>query len=98
MKAALPSRGCARKTGRCPPSRKALDLRRAIRSCRAKGFPPHSQFLAELLTSAPVHLDLCTAEIGIEILHGLGGFLRLVAGRLSRLELHSDVSVTAVAQ
>src|SRR4029077_10558807 len=98
MKGVPRSPASDRKTDRCPPFQKAAGRQRANRSCLIEGFPPHSQFLAKLLTSAPVNFYLRTAEIRIEILHGLGGFLRLVARRVKRLKLHCDMRVTAVAQ
>src|SRR6478735_4476362 len=98
MREAPPSPACDRKTDRCPPFQKAAGRRRANRSSPAEGFPPHSQFLAKLLTSAPIDFYLRAAEIRIEVLHGLGRFLRLVAWRLRRLKLNRDVRITAVAQ
>src|ERR1043166_2661610 len=98
MKEALQSLAFGRKTDRCLPFRKAADLRRANRSCRAESFPTHSQFLAKLLTGAPVNFYLRTAEVGIEILDRLRRFICLVARDLRRFELHCDVCITAVAQ
>src|SRR6266481_8545418 len=98
MREAPPSPVCDRKTDRCLPFQKAVGLRRANRSSPAEGFPPHSQFLAKLLTSAPINFYLRAAEIRIEVLHGLGRFLRLVAWRLRRLKLHRDVRIAAVPQ
>src|SRR6267154_1159795 len=98
MRGAPLSPACDRKTDHCPLFQKAAGLRRANRSSPAEGFPSHSQFFAKLLTSAPINFYLRAAEIRIEILHGLGGFLRLVAWRLRRLKLHRDVRVTAVAE
>src|SRR5215471_16414444 len=98
MKEVLRSPACARKIGRCPPFQKAAGLQRANRSCLAEGFPPQSQFLTKLLTSTPINFYLRTAEIRIEVLHGLGRFFRLASRRIRRLKLHRDVCVTAVAQ
>src|SRR4029453_3538601 len=98
MRGAPLSPACDRKTDRCPPFQKAAGLRRANRSSPAEGLPPHSQFLAKLLTSAPINFYLRAAEIRIEILHGLGRFVRLLAWRVRRLQLHRDVCITAVAQ
>src|SRR6478736_1026108 len=98
MKEAPPSRAYDRKTGRCPPFQKAAGRRKAIRSSPAESFPAHSQILAKLLTSAPINFYLRAAEIRIEVLYGLGRFLRLVAWRVRRFKLHGDVRITAVAQ
>src|ERR1041384_6470105 len=98
MKGVLQFHACDRKTDRYPPFRKAADRRKANRSCRAESLPSHSQFLAKLLTGAPINFHLRTAEIRIEIFHGLGRFFDLVAGALRRLELYRDVRVTTVAQ
>src|SRR5512132_3094361 len=98
MREALPSPACDRKTDRCPPFQKAADLRSANRSSPTESFPPHSQFLAKFLTSSPISFYLRAAEIRIEVLHGLGRFLRLVTRRVRRLKLHRDVRITAVAQ
>src|SRR4029453_11076291 len=97
MRGAPLSPACDRKTDRCPPFQKAAGLRRANRSSPAEGLPPHSQFFAKVLTSAPIDFYLRAAKIRIEILHGLGSFLRLVAWRVRRLKLHRDVRITAVA-
>src|SRR6476646_9037022 len=98
MKEAPPSRACDRKTDRYPPFQKAAVRRRANRSSAAEGFPAHSQILAKLLTSAPINFYLRAAEIRIEVLHGLGRFLCLLAWRVRRLYLHCAVRVTTVAQ
>src|SRR5215475_3338544 len=98
MTEAPPSLACDRKTDRCPLFQKAAGRQRANRSCRTESFPPHSQFLAKLLASAPIDFYLRAAEIRIEVLHGLGGFLRLFARRFRRLQLHCDVRIAAVAQ
>src|SRR6266511_3785372 len=98
MREAPPSPGCDRKTDRCPPFQKAAGRQKAIRSSSAESFPPHSQFFAKLLTSAPINFDLRATEIRIEILHRLGRFLRLVTWCLRRVKLPRDVCVTAVAQ
>src|ERR671919_2005758 len=98
MKEAPQSPGWDRKTDRCPPFQKAAGLRRANRSSSVESFPPHSQFLAKLLASAPINFHLRAAEIRIQVLHGLGRFLRLVTGRIRRLKLHRDMRVAAVAQ
>src|SRR3954454_5138278 len=84
---APPSRVCDRKTDRCPPFQKAAGRQKANRSSAVEGFPSHSQFLAKLLTSAPINSYLRAAEIGSEVLHGLDCCLRLIARRLSRLKL-----------
>src|SRR4029077_9582059 len=98
MREAPPSPVCDRKTDRCPPFQKAAGRQRANRSSPAESLPPHSQFLAKLLTSAPINFYLRAAEIRIEVPHGLGRFLRLVARRLRRLKLHRNVRIAAVAQ
>src|SRR6266576_1451987 len=98
MKEAPRSPACDRKTDRCPPFQKVAGRRRANRSSSCESFPPHSQVLAKLLTSAPIDFYLRAAEIRVEIFHGLGSFLRLVAWRVRRLKLHRDVRITAVAQ
>src|SRR5260370_27832943 len=98
MREAPLSPACDRKTDRCPLFQKVADLRMANRSFPAEGFPSHSQFLAKLLTSTPINFYLRAAEIRIEVLHGLGRFLRLVAGRLRWLKLHRDVRIAAVPQ
>src|SRR6266513_5781638 len=98
MKEALPSPACDRKIDRCPPFQKVAGRQRANRSSPCESFPPHSQVLAKLLTSAPIDFYLRAAEIRVEILHGLAGFLSLVAWRVRRLKLHRDVRVTAVTQ
>src|SRR5215211_6149993 len=98
MKASPRSPACDRKTDRYPLFQKAVGQQMANRSSPAECFPSHSQFFAELLTSAPIDFYLRTAEIRIKILHGLGRFLRLVPRRIGRLELHSDVRIPAVAQ
>src|SRR5215471_15221762 len=98
MKEAPPSPASDRKTDRCPPFQKAAGRRKANRSCPAESFPPPSQFLAKLLTCAPINFYLRAAEIRIEILHGLSRFVRLLAWRVRWLQLHRDVRVTAVAQ
>src|SRR6266576_4348163 len=98
MRGAPLSPACDRKTDRCPPFQKAAGLRRVNHSSPAEGFPPHSQFLAKLLASAPINFYLRAAEIRIEILYSLGSFLRLVAWCIRRLKLHRDVRITAVAQ
>src|SRR5215470_10839974 len=98
MKEVPQSPACDQKIDRYPPFQKAAGLRRANQSCWVKSSPPHSQFLAKLLTSAPVNFYLRTAEVRIEILHGLGRFLRLVARCFRGFKLHSNVRVTAVAQ
>src|ERR1700693_2487935 len=98
MKEAPRSRGCARKSDRCPLSQKAAVRRRENCSSVAESFPPHSQFLAKLLTSAPIDFYLCAAEIGIEVLHRLLCFLLPAVWRIRRLELHCDMGIPAVAQ
>src|SRR5919106_2525676 len=98
MREAPPSRGCGRKSGHYPPFQKDAGRRKANRSSPAEGFPPHSQVLAKLLTSAPINFYLCAAEIRIEVLHGLGRFFRLLARRVRRLKLHRNVRITAVTQ
>src|SRR5882757_8361596 len=98
MKEAPPSLGCDRKTDRCPPFQKAAGRQRANRSSPVEGFPPHSQFFAKLLTSAPIDFYLRAAERRIEVLHRLGRFLRLVVWRARRLKLHRYMRVAAVAQ
>src|SRR5262249_42911637 len=98
MKEAPQSPAYDRKTDRCPPFQKAAGLQRANRSWLGESLPPHSQFFAKLLTAAPIDFYLRTAEIGIEVLHGLGRFLRLVSRRISGLKLHRYVCITAVAQ
>src|SRR4029077_9811995 len=98
MKEAPPSRACDRKTDRYPPFQKAAVRQRANRSSAAESFPTHSQVLAELLTSAPINFYLRAAEIRIEILHGLGRFLCLLAWGVRRFKLHGDVRITTVAQ
>src|SRR3954454_10763515 len=98
MKEAPPSRACDRKNGRCPLSQKAAVRQRANRSSPAESFPTHSKILAKLLTSAPIDFYLRATEIRIEVLHGLSRFLCLLAWRVRRLQLHSDVCITAVAQ
>src|SRR6476646_3967973 len=98
MREALPSPACDRKTDRCPPFQKAAGRRKANRSSPAEGFPPHSQVLAKLLTSATINFYLRAAEIRIELLHGLGRFLCLFAWRVRRLKLNGDARITAVAQ
>src|SRR5262249_32888027 len=98
MREAPPSPACDRKTDRCPPFQKAAGRQKANRSSPAESFPPHSQVLAKLLASAPINFHLRAAEIRIEVLHGLSRFLRLVAWRISRLQLHRDMRITAVAQ
>src|ERR1700757_1475645 len=98
MREALPSHACDRKTDRCPPFQKAAGRQKANRSSLAESFPAHSQFLAKLLTSAPIDFYLCGTEIGIKVLHRLGRFVRLVARLVSRIQLHRDVCISAVAQ
>src|SRR6478752_593385 len=98
MKEAPPFRACDQKTDRCPLFQKAAVRQRANRSSAAESFPAHSQILAKLLTSAPINFYLRAAEIRIEVLYGLGRFLRLVAWRVRRFKLHGDVRITAVAQ
>src|SRR6478609_9770038 len=98
MREAPPSPACDRKTDRCPPFQKAAGRQKANRSSPAEGFPPHSQFLAKLLTSAPINFYLRAAEIRIEVLHGLGRFLCLLAWRVRRFKLHRNVRVTTIAQ
>src|SRR5262245_3148902 len=98
MKEAPPSPACDRKIDRYPPFQKAADLQRVNRSSAAESFPPHSQFLAKPLTSAPINFDLRAAKIRIEIIHGLSRLLRLVSWLVRRLKLHCDVRVTAIAQ
>src|SRR4029450_11941626 len=98
MKEARRSRACDRKADRCPPFQKAAGRQKANRSSPAESFPAPPQFLAKLLTSAPINFYLCGTEIGIEVLHRLSGFLRLAARLVRRLQLHRDVGITAVAQ
>src|ERR687891_1667376 len=98
MREAPPSPGCDRKSGHYPPFQKDAGRQRANRSSPAESFPPHSQVLAKLLTSAPINFYLCATEIRIEVLHCLGGFLRLVTRRFRRLKLHRYMRITAVAQ
>src|SRR6266581_283333 len=92
------TRACGQKSGRCPLSQKAAGRRRGNCSSVAESFPPHSQLLAKLLTSAPIDFYLCAAEIGIEVLHRVRRFLLLVVWRTRRLELHRDMRIPAVAQ
>src|SRR5215831_12689470 len=98
MREAPLSPACDRKTDRCPPFQKAADLQRANRSCLTEGFPPYSKFLAKLLTGTPIDFYLCTAEIGIEVIHCVRCPLRLAARRIRRLELHRDMRIPAIAQ
>src|SRR5437764_11633644 len=97
MRGALPSLACGRKIYRCPPFQKAAVQQKANRSSAAEGFPPHSQFLAKFLTSAPINFYLRAAEIRVEVLHCLGSFLGLLARCVRRLQLHGDVSISTVA-
>src|SRR5262249_37404062 len=76
----------------------AVGRRKGNSSFHLESFPPHSQLLAKLLTSAPIDFYLCAAEIGIEVLHHLRRFLRLDPRRVWRLKLHRDMRIAAIAQ
>src|SRR5262245_24688575 len=98
MKEVPPFRACDRKTDRCPLFQKAAGRRRVSRSSLAESFPPHPQFLAKFLTSAPINFYLCAPEVRVEILHSLGCFFGLTPWRVSGFQLYRYMRVAAITQ